>query len=449
MLKTLKCGKGTYCTIQKALIQKRSFLSEAYRCEKAWQSRLETPLLKKIKPQNLSLDIEHKHITAGKVNALDIDIFANTVLEKYQVEELLTSIHNLRLTAETSNTLESTHHAVIRYLLDNDFTEDIINVLHDRLNYGIFPDHLCYNILMDTYIKKKDYVSAAKIAVLPMLQEDYENQITNALSVYSCYKYLEKPDDWPKPPVSIDDSKEEIKIRVDYLRNPFFDDHFDLTDPRDLVGKTLAFYGKIMNNTLGRTCQLRGLILYKKYQDILELIEKWLRQENDNIIYEEIFELIKKDNENLPVEEMTDEFKNVMSQVEKLKTVSLCKDNLIQALENEIKCAVDKQSETDINEQIKKYIVWGEQRQNLLNEQLEQINREKRIQNIKQIKKKLQEQEQLLTFFDKEEEIELEIEHLEEKDKEEMERVLKMHHAVKKLKQLETQAEYIPPTVTK
>lgn len=141
MLKTLRCGKKVY-GFPRAVAQKRSFLSDAYRCEEAWQARLKSPLIRKIKPENLFLDLEHKQTTTGRVSSIDIDIFANTVVEKYQTEELLTLIHSLRLTADTSNTLESTHHAVIRYLLRHDATEELLNVLHDRLNYGIFPDHV-------------------------------------------------------------------------------------------------------------------------------------------------------------------------------------------------------------------------------------------------------------------------------------------------------------------
>ncbi|XP_076173126.1 uncharacterized protein LOC143149538 [Ptiloglossa arizonensis] len=435
--------------IYKVLMQKRSFLSEAYRCEKAWKARLETSLLKEIQPQNLFITLEHKQMINEKISAVDIDIFANTIVMKSQTEELLDLIHNLRLSTETTNTLESTHHAVIRYLLDNDCTEDLINVLHDRLHYGIFPDDLCYNLLMDTYIKRKDYANAAKIAVLPMLQEYSENGIINTLCVYSCHKYLENPNDWLKPQIVVDDTKEEIKVRVAYLKNFYFDDHFDLQDPRDLVGKTLAFYGKIMNNTLGRTCQLRGLILYKKYQDISELIEQWLKENKYNVVYEEIFDLIKKDNENKPNEEITVEFQNLMSQVDKLKALSLCKDSLTEILTNEVESAIAKQSEIDISEQLKKYIEWEKEREIALDKQLKEIDRQKRIQNIKNMKEDLEKQELLLTFFDNEETIELQIEDIEEKEALEMKRLHAIHHSARKLKKLEEEEVYIPPTITK
>lgn len=56
-------------------------------------------------------------------------------------------------------------------------------------------------------------------------------------------------------------------------------------------------------------------------------------------------------------------------------------------------------------------------------------------------------QEQYLTFFENEEQIDLEIEEIETKEKEEMERVLKIHGAKRKLKQLEGESEYVPPMI--
>ncbi|KOC65044.1 28S ribosomal protein S27, mitochondrial [Habropoda laboriosa] len=352
MLKIFKHSSKAYHGFRQTVVQKRSFLSEAYRCEEAWKARLQSPLLQKFKPEDLFVTLDHKYNTAGKVSAVDIDIFANSVEGKHQVEELMILLQNLRRSAEAANILDSTHHAVIRYLLDNDCMDELMNVLYNRLNFGIFPDHLSYNILMDTYLKRKDYASAAKVAALSMLQEDQENPITNALSIYACHKYLENPDTWQKPPEPIENSKEEIRVRVAYLRNPYFDDHFDLTDPYDLVGKTLAFQGKAMNDTLGRTCQLRGLILYKKYQDASKLIKQWLTEVKGDIVYNEIFNLIEKDNKNMYKEEAPNEFKQLMSEVNELKQKDSCKDSLIEALENNVKCAVDKQHDVDINEQL-------------------------------------------------------------------------------------------------
>lgn len=75
------------------------------------------------------------------------------------------------------------------------------------------------------------------------------------------------------------------------------------------------------------------------------------------------------------------------------------------------------------------------------------IEREKRISNIEKLKKDLEKREQLLTYFDKEEEIELQIEKIQEKERKEDERIRAMHKSAKKLRQLVATESYIPPVI--
>lgn len=78
---------------------------------------------------------------------------------------------------------------------------------------------------------------------------------------------------------------------------------------------------------------------------------------------------------------------------------------------------------------------------------MEEINRTAKKEEIEKLKEEMKKQERFLTFFENEEEIELQIEEIEEFEKKKMEHVLKMPHAKKKLKKLEKEKEYIPPTI--
>lgn len=98
---------------------------------------------------------------------------------------------------------------------------------------------------------------------------------------------------------------------------------------------------------------------------------------------------------------------------------------------------------------LQKYIEWEKEREIALDKQLKEIDRQKRIQNIKNMKEDLEKQELLLTFFDNEETIELQIEDIEEKEALEMKRLHAIHHSARKLKKLEEEEVYIPPTITK
>lgn len=75
------------------------------------------------------------------------------------------------------------------------------------------------------------------------------------------------------------------------------------------------------------------------------------------------------------------------------------------------------------------------------------IEIQNRIANIERIKKDLKDREQLLTFFDNEEQIELEIEKIEEKERKEDERIRAIHGSEKKLRKLIAAGTYIPPDV--
>lgn len=94
-----------------------------------------------------------------------------------------------------------------------------------------------------------------------------------------------------------------------------------------------------------------------------------------------------------------------------------------------------------------KYVEWEKQRQLALDKQIEEINRTAKKEEIEKLKEEMKKQERFLTFFENEEDIELKIEKIKEREKKNMERVLKMSYAKKKLKKLEEEKEYTPPMI--
>lgn len=270
------------------LIAARTFLSNAYKCTDDWNSRLAAPILQKIKPEEFYYELEQKFQHHGKCSAIDIDIFANRLTDYGYLEEITDLVHRHRLTEETTNTLESTGHALIRCYLDHAENKDLLDILNDRLSYGVFLDSFTANLALNKFIQAKDFTSAARIGSFMMLQEDFTNPITRALSLYACVKYLQNVEPFEVPAVDTGTptevaataktpaskkKKEEIRVRVAFLRNEFFDDHFDLRDGLKLVGKTLTMIGKSIGNTeIGRTAQLVGLYNFGKYAQATELL---------------------------------------------------------------------------------------------------------------------------------------------------------------------------------
>lgn len=333
----------------------RTYLSKAYWCEEDWKKRLESPLLKQVNPGEMFFDIDKKFQNSGKVCAVDVDIFANCVNEQVNIDEVTTLLEKLRSTPEATNIMPSTHHAVVRLILSHNAKSILWEVLNNRMKYGIFPDALCYNLLMDTFLENKDFAYAARIATLLMIQEDCDNPISTAMALYSCHRYLEKPDEWKAPVVVSNEPVEEVKVRVKYLREPFFDDHFDLTEPSDLVGKTLAFFGKFVGGVEGRSCQLRGLILYKKYEKAVELMDQWVKENKPDLVFKEVVSLIEKDNEEIFKDESNEGVNKVRQLLKKLDGLKLKEGSLADVLEENIKSAIKSQEKLDM-EKVKQ--VW-------------------------------------------------------------------------------------------
>lgn len=82
-----------------------------------------------------------------------------------------------------------------------------------------------------------------------------------------------------------------------------------------------------------------------------------------------------------------------------------------------------------------------------MKEQQTLLDKQLRLENIKKMKEELEKKERLLTFFENEEKIELEIEKKQEIVRKEDEKLAKKPHIVKKLKKLVEQEVYIPPNI--
>ncbi|KFM70852.1 28S ribosomal protein S27, mitochondrial, partial [Stegodyphus mimosarum] len=254
---------------------RRTILSEAYLCEDAWQRRFEDPLLKNINLAQYFVETDKKFGTKRLASGVDIDIFANCVQSESELDELEHLLYRFRRTKRAVEIMDSTIYATIKIYLKYKQYETLLKILEDRENYGIFPDLFSYNILMDTFLKEKLYKEAAHTAVLMMLQEDFRNKISCVLALYSCQMYLNECslDSWYPPKEQQEeeveneneDEEEVTLVRVPFIREPWFDDHFDITNPKHLIGKTFYLVGREMNDPLARTYQLLGLTMYEKW----------------------------------------------------------------------------------------------------------------------------------------------------------------------------------------
>uniref|UniRef100_T1IWR6 28S ribosomal protein S27, mitochondrial n=1 Tax=Strigamia maritima TaxID=126957 RepID=T1IWR6_STRMM len=387
---------------------RRSFLSDAFECREAWNRRLESPVINQVKFDNLYAELEIKFNAKKTVSAVDIDVFANKINNDEYLIELEELIHKFRRTPSTIHTFESTSHAVIRAFLDFGSTDNLMRMLDDRVNYGIFPDHFTYNLMMNKFLKAGNYRDAAKTATLLMIQEDYENSLTNILALYSCYMYVEKPEPKPWDPFAESakdgEDDEDQWIRVKYLPLPYFDDHFDLRKENHLVGKTLV---ELSNNkvvdelALRHSFELLGLVMFEKFDRVKECVERIINS-SDIQVYKKC---VDKSLEFASAVTDEDAKKQVEQEITPLlqqlvQSGKLIDDDLKKLLENKVKVQVSSQQTQLIEKMTVTYDKWAGIRENEVKRQIAEHVKQERLTKIKEKLVELDKKEELLFFFE-------------------------------------------------
>lgn len=415
--------------------QKHTFLTNSYSCPEVWNSRFTSPILSKVKLDEFYTLLDQNYTSKGVISAVDVDIYANSIRDGHHLQELKDLIYKLRLSADTGNTLESTHHATIRNFLDHGDMQDLVEIVKDPLNYGIFMDDFTANLALDKLLNCNDFDKAVIVASQVMLQEDYSNEITCSLSQYACYKYISMyvPPE-PEPPATNTKIKvEEVKIRIKFLRNPYFDDHFDIKDPYLLAGKTLAWISEVNNGSLNLNLELLGWCVYKKYEKLVERSIQ-IAKLSDVKIYKEVIDLLQR-------EKSKDE--KAISAIDKclsnLNSLKIAEDAFEDALKFNIENAINMRQTNDIKQLEEMINKWTKVREEKLIEQTERLNRVKRVKLLEEKQKELQKEEQKLWFFDNEEKIDLEIESKSHLNK---------ANITRKQQAQESDENYIPPEIT-
>lgn len=418
------------------IIQKKNFLTKEYKCTDAWNNMNSSPVFNKIVIHDFYNILDQNYASKGVISAIDVDLFANAIKDPSHLEELKDLLHKLRTTAETGNMLDSTHQATIRHFLEFGDVKELIDILKDPLNYGIFLDDYTANMLLDKLLTISDYELAARVASLVMLQEEYNNEITCTLCQYACYKYISSytPPPREEPPAEKSKKVEEIKIRVKFLRNPYFDDHFDINDTLTLSGKTLAWISERASNNLNNNLQLIGWLIYKKYDKLSVFCEK-ISTDKSFKVYKEVIELVQSAH-NAAEAEIKPTLENVISILSKVEQNS--DDKLEKSLEVAIENAINKSHKNDVSQQKQLFQSWAKLRDEKLEEQAQRLDRARRIQVIQQKQNEMKDQEQKLWFFENEDKIDLQIE---EKEK------LVDKSTTKKTASKKSEENYIPPEI--
>ena len=82
-------------------------------------------------------------------------------------------------------------------------------------------------------------------------------------------------------------------IKVPFIENPWYDDHFDIPKEMQLLGKTLTMVTREEANLLGRSYMLIGWGLYEKFERGLELLAQWVESDEDKAVCQEAVRIKK------------------------------------------------------------------------------------------------------------------------------------------------------------
>lgn len=318
----------------------------------------------------------------------------------------------------------------------------MLKFLSNPLEFGVFPDHYMSNLLMDTFIEEKNYTAAARVASVLMLQEDFGPPLTQALAMASCYLFATSTENlpWEDYTVKIEEPEEELKIRIPYLRNPYFDDHFDLKEPNHIVGKTLAWGAPLIGGEIGTNCEILGWALYNKWSDLEAALQRCTA--NSSPVAASVITSVK---ELVNSSDDSENQEKIMSLVTRLESSgTFVKEvNLKSVIEDHVKNVAAKTEADDIKVQEGLYATWEKMRQEEVEKQLEEYRRKQLLEEIERKKNELKTKEELFTFFENQDRLEMLLDRkpvVREKD-----RTHFFPHKIKKPKKVDE--DYIPPEV--
>lgn len=417
----------------------RPALSAEYKSIDSWDARFNCPMLNDV-PTIRS--INSKILNNSELDNVEVDIFINIAAPKIEdiahLQETVKILKNFRRSLRAHTMLPSSHHAACRLFIDSKRLPSLITMLENRVDFGIFPDAFALNLIFDEALEQGKLSLASRAAALIMLQEEFGiNKISDRFALYSTAKYIESKtdfDDWSasnlendpifnaslQPGVVQDNLEEQEKSakqeeegeedeeeedaeyrRIPFLRNPYFDNHFDLTNPRAICGKTLSMIGIQLTyekaDELANKCLLLGSILQGRWLEAKNVIEKSVQ--TSLAIDASTKELSQHYITKLHDVEVPDEVmrSSLLSGLEKLSHNS--KYTISEQVKSEFTDMKDLEQQ-DISWMKRMPDEWSKARINMLKAMQEVEERKRLFEEIRSKKEELKKREQFLFFYD-------------------------------------------------
>ncbi|XP_071844233.1 small ribosomal subunit protein mS27-like [Apostichopus japonicus] len=241
----------------------RNILSDAYRAEDAWQNRKRL----EVHMDDLRVKLDQDLLTLKKpVASVDLQKFIDNIINEDELKASEQYIYSFRHTPVAHHLRPYTIHSWLRVCLDFHQPLRALRALQDKTHYGLFPDIYTFNLLLDHFLRSKDYHNAYLVAKEMMLIEvmNSSTPLAQALSLYACHHLLKQG------------SPQE--------------------DEKWSIGMTLADATRDNSSCLSRSYHVIGYCMTGNIKPISKILDHWLSgsSEDDKIVTQEAVDHLKE-----------------------------------------------------------------------------------------------------------------------------------------------------------
>ncbi|XP_030374709.1 uncharacterized protein LOC115624229 [Scaptodrosophila lebanonensis] len=328
---------------------------------------------------------------------LNLDVFVKQENRQMDILEIL-----LKLRKQKESTSVPLFPSILaKQLLESASLTELVTVLRNPLEYGVFIDQFTGCFLMDHLLHHGNSLEAGQIAAILVERDLCNSDIATALALRSFYNYLQvfEPTELPaEKPVT---SKADVeKVRVKYLRNYAKGDPLSNTEEM-IMSRALIKLGEHGKDErqLKQNFALLGFVLGGQMPEMDKLLSQ-----HKNIFYKEILELC----ETLIGKIQRKETYNVDMLQEVLKGCTRI-DSIQEVLESNIKLCVHDNESKLIADHVKQYDDWAKNYEVVVKQQLNTEDLSTRVENISKILSEMEAKRQNLWFFEKKDEIDIQI----------------------------------------